>query len=238
MALLPTNKTEKEISDPKVLTLYGPPKVGKTDFLSKLDKCLIIDTEDGSDYISAYKVKIHNLDEFYALATEIATHKKTKGGYPYNFVALDTITEFESWCEVDATKAYKETAIGSGFKGASVLSLPNGAGYFWLRQSFDKYFAIVQKLAPKIIIIAHLREKITDKNGTEVISKDLDLTGKIRNMLAQRSDAIGYVYRDKEGKLRISFNTKEDVTCGSREHLAGADIDADWSKIYPDEFRK
>ena len=235
---LPTIKIEKEISDPKLLTLYGPPKVGKTDLLSKLEGCLILDTEDGSDYVSALKVKVNNLDQLMDVAREIAAHKKAKGEYPYKFVAIDTITEVENWCEADATKEYKSTVQGKAFTGKSVLELANGGGYFWLRQSFDKWLDLITKFAPKVIIIAHLKEKITNKSGVDVVSMDLDLTGKIRNILAQQSDAIGYVYRKKDSGLRISFNTHEDVTCGSREHLAGADIEADWSLIYPDEFRK
>lgn len=238
MSLLPSAKVEKNISDPKLLTLYGPPKVGKTKFLSALENCLIIDTEDGSDYVSALKVKVSNLDQLMEVAKEIAAHKKAKGEYPYAFVAIDTITELENWCEADATANYKATTIGKDFKGKSVLELANGGGYFWLRQSFDKWLDLITKFAPKVIIIAHLKEKITNKSGVDVVSMDLDLTGKIRNILAQQSDAIGYVYRKKDSGLRISFNTHEDITCGSREHLAGADIEADWSLIYPDEFRK
>lgn len=237
MGLLPTNVTEKEITDPKLLILYGPPKVGKTDLLSRLKNCLIVDTENGSDYISGYKVKINNLTQLMELAKEIAAHKKDKGKYPYPFIAIDTITELENWCEADATNAYKATSQGKSFTGKSVLELPNGAGYFWLRQSFNHWMDLIVKLAPKVIVIAHLKEKITDKKGAEVISKDLDLTGKIRNIVSQKADAIGYVYR-KDGNLRISFVTDEDVTCGSREHLAGADIEANWEIIYPDEFRK
>ena len=37
--------------NPKILLLYGAPKVGKTTMLSELDKCLILDTEDGSRMI-------------------------------------------------------------------------------------------------------------------------------------------------------------------------------------------
>lgn len=236
--MLPKVKIQKNISDPKLLTLYGPPKVGKTEFLSKLDNCLIIDTENGSDYISALKVKVSNLDQLMEVAKEIATYKKTNGEYPYSFVAIDTITEIEVWCEEEATKDYLETVQGKSFKGKSVLELANGGGYFWLRQSFNKWLSLITKFAPKVIIIAHLKEKITNKSGVDVVSMDLDLTGKIRNILAQQSDAIGYVYRKKDSGLRISFNTHEDVTCGSREHLAGADIESDWSLIYPDEFNK
>jgi len=40
--------------NPKVMLLYGAPKVGKTTALSQLDDCLIIDTEQGAGMIEGY----------------------------------------------------------------------------------------------------------------------------------------------------------------------------------------
>ena len=50
MALKKTKR--KAIStNPKVMLLYGAPKVGKTTALSQLDDCLIIDTEGGANMV-------------------------------------------------------------------------------------------------------------------------------------------------------------------------------------------
>ena len=46
--------------NPKVLLLYGAPKVGKTTMLSKLDDCLIIDTEKGTNMLEAYVQEVNN----------------------------------------------------------------------------------------------------------------------------------------------------------------------------------
>ena len=45
------------------MLLYGPPKVGKTTMLSKLDNCLIIDTESGSSMIEGYIHRVKNRAE-------------------------------------------------------------------------------------------------------------------------------------------------------------------------------
>ena len=54
---LPKNKVGAVRKSPKNMVIYGPPKIGKTTMLSKLDGCLIIDLENGSDMIEALKVK-------------------------------------------------------------------------------------------------------------------------------------------------------------------------------------
>ena len=63
MITLPTAIIGPTHTNPKLTLLYGPPKVGKTTALSELENCLIIDCEDGSDYISALKVKANNIEE-------------------------------------------------------------------------------------------------------------------------------------------------------------------------------
>ena len=47
MALSKEKRGVKEVN-PRTLLLYGPPKVGKTTILSKLNNCLTIDTDQGS----------------------------------------------------------------------------------------------------------------------------------------------------------------------------------------------
>lgn len=232
--------------NPKKLILYGPPKVGKTEFCSRLADNLIIDLEEGTDHVECLKVKVKTFDEFTELAGEII-----KAGKPYKYITLDTITALEDWCDKDATIEYMNSIVGKAFnryesgskagqlkpvsEWQSVLTLPNGAGYLWLRMSFKKWIDRAVTLAPNLIMLAHLKDKFLEKKGTEVSAKDLDLTGKIKAIVSAGADAIGYIYRegDKGENLRISFQSSDTVLCGARpEHLRGVDIEADWSKIF------
>src|SRR5690349_24845125 len=54
---LPDSLSTPEIN-PQSIILFGLPKCGKTTLLSKLDNCLIIDTENGSDKISGLIKKV------------------------------------------------------------------------------------------------------------------------------------------------------------------------------------
>ncbi len=91
---LPTSIVPAARKSPKNIVIYGPPKIGKTTILSKLDGCLIIDLEDGSDMVSALKVKANSLNELSEIGKAIM-----KAGKPYKYVAIDTITQLEVWAE-------------------------------------------------------------------------------------------------------------------------------------------
>ena len=119
-------------------------------------------------------------------------------------------------------------------KGLSVLSLPQGAGYLYLRIAYKKWLDRLNKLADHIILVGHLKDKVTEKKGKEVTSKDLDLTGKIRSITCANADAIGYVYREND-KTMISFDSGTDVNAGSRcDHLKGQVMELDWKNIFID----
>jgi len=230
---LPTTKVKASRKSPKNMIIYGPPKIGKTTVLSQLDNCLIIDLENGSDMVDALKIKVNNLKELANVGREII-----KQGKPYKYIAIDTISKLEEWCEAEAKQMYKLTAMGKNFdknnEGLSILSLPNGGGYLYLRLAYKKWIDRLNLLADRIILVGHLRDKMLEKKGKEVSVKDLDLTGKIKQMTCSNTDAIGYVYREGEETM-ISFNSLEDITAGTRcEHLKGKTMPLKWSNIYID----
>ena len=134
---LPKAKVKASRKSPKNMIIYGPPKIGKTTMLSQLDNCLIIDLEDGSDMVDALKIKVNNLEELTEVGKQIVNNKR-----PYKYVAIDTISKLEEWCEAEAKKLYMKTPMGKNFDtkypGMSILSLPNGGGYLYLRIAFQK----------------------------------------------------------------------------------------------------
>lgn len=248
---LPKQKIKVTDTNPSVLTLYGPPKVGKTTVLSQLENNLIIDTELGSKFVEALKIQPSNLDEFNEICRMIMSEDK-----PYKYVTIDTVDRLEEWIELYATEQYMNSSIGKEFNRytiedfklnkahkpgvtkpkkdwESVLTLPHGAGYLWLRDAFKKYFNLIRRLAPHIIFVGHMRDKVLNKDGKEVSVADLNLTGKVRDILAFNSDAMGYMYRAMSGDLMISFKTSEVLQCGNRiDRLAGKEFKFNWEEIY------
>ena len=117
---LPKKKVKASRKSPKNMIIYGVPKIGKTTVLSQLDDCLIIDLEDGSDMVDALKVKANSLSDLQAIGAAIM-----KEGRPYKYIAIDTISKLEDWCEGYAKQIYMKTPMGKSFEknnpGTSVL---------------------------------------------------------------------------------------------------------------------
>jgi hypothetical protein len=236
--VLPTKKVKADRVNPKRLIIYSKPKTGKTTAFAGLDDNLIIDLENGSDYVEALKVKANNLQELKAVGKAIKD-----AGYPYKYVTIDTVTALEDMVMPLAVSLYKQTAMGKNYSGDSVLTLANGAGYLYIRQAFFQVLDFIDTLAPQIILSGHIKDKQVDDKGEMVMSANIDLTGKIKSLICANADAIGYMYRSGNQTI-INFKTNEEVTCGARpEHLRNEEIVVSemnekgelifhWDKIY------
>jgi hypothetical protein len=222
MIQLPTQKIAPVRANPKRMVIYSKPKAGKTSALALLDNCLILDFENGSDYVEALKLKVDSLATLKAVGQEIV-----KAGKPYKYIAVDTVTALEEMCLTYAKTLYMETAMGKNFAGDSVLKLPNGAGYLYLREAFFKILDYIETLVPEdgsLILLGHLKDKMLETNGKEVSAVDLDLSGKIKSIVCAKADAIGLLSR-KADKVTLNFKTSEEVTCGARpDHLKNQEI--------------
>lgn len=217
--VLPTKKVKAERVNPKRIVIYSKPKTGKTTAYAGLEDNLILDLENGADYVEALKVKVSSLQEL------LDTGKAIKAaGNPYKFITVDTVTALEDMIMPLAIKLYRQTPMGKNFDGDNVTTLPNGAGYLYIRQAFFQVLDFIDTLAPTIILSGHIKDKVVDDKGEMVMSANIDLTGKIKSLICANADAIGYMYR-KGNKTILSFKTNEEVTCGARpEHLRNEEI--------------
>jgi hypothetical protein len=236
---LPTEKIKVTTQNPKNLILFGLPKVGKTTLAAYLPSCLLVDLEDGSDYVEAYKVKVKSVEEILELCKEIK-----KAGNPYQFIVVDTVTALEDMCMSLAIQLYQGTAMGASWSGSNILTLPNGAGYLYIRMAFFKVIGWFEAVCPNVILLGHVKDSQLEKAGTEFNLKDLDLVGKVKRIASANSDAIGYVFRNLENQTVINFGNGEELMCGARpEHLSGKEIIVGekidgkfvsyWERIYP-----
>jgi len=222
MIELPTQKVVSVRTNPKRIVIYSKPKAGKTTALSLLNNCLILDFENGSDYVDALKLKVDSLSTLKDIGKEII-----KANKPYKYIAVDTVTSLEEMCLSYAKQLYQNTPMGKNFDGDSVLKLPNGAGYLYLREAFFKILDYIETLVPddgSIILLGHLKDKLIETNGKEVSAVDLDLSGKIKSIVCAKADAIGLLSR-KGDKVFLNFKTSEEVTCGARPtHLKNKEL--------------
>jgi len=222
---LPTTVIKSTTVNPSLLTVFGQSKVGKTTMLTKLNNCLIIDTEKGTKYVDALKIQVDNSAQ---LKNLIGSLKDKEGieslGVKYDYIALDTIDNVVSWFEKDIAR---ENNIDSFAK------IPFGDGYNQVRNRVMAMISALMECCEHVIIIGHRKKTIIGNDSVEVNVSSLDLSGKLKNYVMAKSDAIGFVYRNEDGNLQISFEASDEIEAGTRlAHLAGKILDFKWSNIY------
>lgn len=217
-----------------------------------MENNLILDLENGSEFLDALKINVlqlardNNKTPLTVLKEIINTIRESnekKGGYTYKFITLDTVSALEDIALELANILYRKTPMGRNWTGDDVTKLPNGAGYQYLREAMDVILNEIEPLCDTLIILGHLKAKFVEKEGKEMESRGLALTGKIASILCSQVDAIGYVYRD-DNKTLVNFAPSESLIVGSRpEHLKNQTITLiesdkdgkltiDWSKIF------
>ena len=252
MIELPTTKTKASRVNPKKIILFSNPKSGKTTAVAALENNLILDLENGSEFLDALKINVlqlardNNKTPLTVLKEIINTIRESnekKRGYTYKFITLDTVSALEDIALELANILYRKTPMGRNWTGEDVTKLPNGAGYQYLREAMDVILNEIEPLCDTLIILGHLKAKFVEKEGKEMESRGLALTGKIASILCSQVDAIGYVYRD-DNKTLVNFAPSESLIVGSRpEHLKNQTITLiesdkdgkltiDWSKIF------
>ena len=102
--------------------------------------------------------------------------------------------------------------------------LPLGAGYTYLRDAFNYVISLFTPLCETLILIAHCSEKQIEKEGKEMYEMEIDLSGKLKRIVAARADALCYLYR-KDNKTIINFNGGGDAIVEARsEHLSNKEF--------------
>ena len=103
---LPMSPTGPTNVDPDNLIIFSKPKTGKTTLVSGLPNALILDLENGSDYVTAMKIKANSIDDI-----KIIGKKIKEAGYPYQFIVIDTITALEEKCVDYAEELYSKSPM-------------------------------------------------------------------------------------------------------------------------------
>lgn len=245
MITLPTSKVPAVSVNPKFLIVYGRPKSGKTSALAQLKNNLIIDLEGGSTFIDAMAIQCRNISDLGEAAQAIRAKNKEVGHNFYNHITIDNATRLEEICLSYAATLYRQSPVGKNWKGDDVRTLPNGSGYFYIRQAVRKVIDMFKELCDEFILVGHVKDVQIDNNGEELSEMALDLVGKLSAIICGEADAVGLVYR-KGNETHISFKGGDGSIKEARApHLRGQDIviaegnddgsiTTYWDKVYKD----
>ena len=200
-------------------------KAGKTSAVAKLDNNLIIDLEGGSKFIDALAIQARTINDLGEIAQAIRAKNEEVGHSFYKRITIDNATRLEDICMSYACSLYRKTELGKNWKGDDVTTLACGAGYKYLRDAVKKVIDMFKDLCDQFILIGHVKDSLTNKDGQEVNAKEIDLVGKLSRIVCGMADAVGYVYR-KDNETHISFKSGGDGTImeARGRHIAGQDV--------------
>lgn len=254
---LPTAPRKPTAVNARDAIFYGKPKCGKTTAIAQLKNALIIDLEQGAAFQEGMIIEppkdmgpVSKWKWLKQLAKTIVEQDR-----PYDYVCIDTLTKLDEWSEWYGTYVYQNSIIGKKFNRdektgellkpdhidyQSVHTLPNGSGYRYSREALIDMYNTLRYLG-KIctIFICHVADKtVGEKQGEQIVVKDLALTGKLKDILAREPDVLANVWND-DGKLMVSFAGKEEKIGGMRAtHLKGYVGELLWDKIFIKEEGK
>ena len=214
MLTLPTEKIQAKVENPRFLIIYGKPKNGKTTCVAALENNLLIDLEGGSQYMDALSVQARSVEDLGEIANAITAKIKENSSKPYKYITIDSATVLEEISKPLALRLYQQTPMGKSYKD-DILKLPNGAGYMYVREAFDKIINMFKGLCDTLILIGHCKDAMINKDGKEMSEMSLDLSGKLARITLASADAIGYIYRNKN-KTMLNFKGGEDYILGAR----------------------
>ena len=154
--------------------------------------------------------------------------KQAREGHEVTYIAIDTIDKVVQWAE---------EAVCVENSVQALADLPFGKGWGLARDKVMNTIHAFKDVCDHLIIVGHRKTaKAVVEGQATVEPESLDITGRLKNMIMSDSDAIGYIYRDEEENLMISFKSNDALEAGSRSpHLRGQVLPFDWNKIYVKE---
>ena len=259
--------------NPQLLVVYGQPKVGKSEAVGQLPGCLtLILRGHSADHLSGNYMDIPVLceqgafgkfpagdqkarDRFicdaYLAVLEDAYQRAAAGKPIAEYLAHDDLGVIEDWVFDLALRAFLATPVGKTKLGeglARVTDLPGQAGspgWAFVWEEFDRMLWRIRRASHKSVVIAHMKDKVVNKETGEVADTDIDLSGKMRKILLREASATGFMFRDRASNLVVSFKSATNVNVGAWcRHLVGQEVMLgkldgerrtvyDWSTIYP-----
>jgi hypothetical protein len=206
---LPTEKSAASLSPDRVKALlYGPPKIGKSTFASKInpEHTLFIATEPGLGSLEVYEAPVTTWAEFRAVGGELAKDPKH-----FEVVVIDTVDELYRMCSdhVCAELGIKHPSDADYGKGWAAVS--------------DEFRLRVGKLAGLglgVWFVSHAEDReVKKKVGTKTVTQPT-LSGQARKFLTGFVDFIFLATweGDEENDVRVLR------TQGAEHHEAGGRV--------------
>jgi hypothetical protein len=208
---LPTEKSAPSLSpDRAKALLYGPPKIGKSTFASKInpDKTLFIATEPGLGALEVFEEPVGTWSEFREVGADLAAD--AKADKRFEIAVIDTVDELYRMCS-------DHICAELGIKHPSDADY--GKGWAAVRDEFALRIGKLTSLGLGVWFISHAEDReVKKKVGTKTVTQP-SLTGQGRKFLTGFVDFIFLAtWEGDEGDERVLR------TQGGEGHEAGGRV--------------
>ena len=214
---LPTEKRKPTIDLAHMpIMIYGPPKIGKSEFCSQAEDALFIATEAGLENLEVYEKRVQNWEEIVEAYTEIKA-----GNHKYKTIVLDTIDNAYAFCLEHFCKKH-------GMDHPSDLGY--GKGWALVNGPFKTLLNRFGLLPYGLILVSHGKEReITTRTGPKT-KMGPALSGSIADTVAAFVEMILYFTVEETKDAEGNPTTRRVIrTQASELYEAGSRV-----KIMPD----
>jgi len=196
--------TKGKTKVPAKILLYGPPGIGKTTFISQVDKVLIADSERGSHGIDCARVDIKTAQ----MAFDII--KWFKDQTDYETLVIDSFTKIQTYLTEDLLKE----------KDWKSLEEPGyGKGFNMLKQKISRFISAcdwLSKNGKNVVVIGHTRVKAFYDPMTEAYDRyEPDILDKSMSEFIATFDAVLFykkklILKEMDKGDRVTARTTND----------------------------
>jgi hypothetical protein len=219
------HKVSRDLSG-YITFIYGPAKVGKTTFGSKMPGHLILAFERGYNAIpGAMVTDITSWGEMKQVVREL---KKPEVKAVYKSIIVDTVDVAADACQKYVCNQLGIENIGDGGWATN--------GWAKYKKEFEDTFRLLTQLGYAVVFISHDKEKTIKLQGQpEYQQIGSSMQSSAMAIVENMSDIIGYahpVYKDGEHKRVLSLRSPDNtVRCGCRFRYIAPEIEFSYESL-------
>lgn len=168
-----------------ITLIYGPPKIGKTTFGSKMPKPLLLAAEKGYSAIPGIMaIDVTSWGDMKAIMREL---KKPEVKEVYKSLIVDTIDILADYCQKYVCNQLGIENIGDGGWTTN--------GWSKYKKEFEDVFRTLSQLGYAIVFISHDKEKtIKPQNGAEYQQIGSSMQSSALAIIENMCDLIAYAH--------------------------------------------
>lgn len=205
---IPENVISRDLKG-RFLCIYGPEKVGKSTFGSKLPKPLFCNFEVGTNYLP---VKPVNIDKWSTFKQVLRQLERPEAHDYYDTVVIDTVSEAYAACEQFICAQNAVQRIGE---------IPYGRGYADTKREFENALRKITMLGFGLCCICHAEKKtIPGPDDSTIDTMQPAMPTRAADVVNRMVDIIAYIDErfDENGQSVKRFITRRTPTvlAGSR----------------------